>query len=166
MRRSSCILQDIFMKNDQEKQKILKIIDEHNIGSGSLVQVLTIIQEEHGYLPKEVQELVAETMKVPLSRVFEVTSFYSRFTTEPKGKYEISVCLGTACYIRGAQQILDELKRILNISENQTTPDGMFTLTASRCIGACALAPAIVVNKEVHGMLDEKKLSKVLESYK
>jgi len=154
------------MKTEQEKQKILKIIDEHDVGSDSLVQVLTIIQEEHGYIPKEVQELVSEKMKVPLARVFEVTSFYSRFTTEQKGKYEISVCLGTACYIRGAQQILDELKRILNISENQTTPDGMFTLTASRCIGACALAPAIVVNKEVHGMMDIKKLSKVLELYK
>jgi len=154
------------MKTEQEKQKILKIIDEHDVGPGSLVQVLTIIQEEHGYIPKEVQELVSEKMKVPLSRVFEVTSFYSRFTTEQKGKYEISVCLGTACYIRGAQQILNELKRILNISENQTTPDGMFTITASRCIGACALAPAIVVNKEVHGMLDVKKLSKVLELYK
>jgi len=154
------------MKTEQEKQKILKIIDEHNEGSSSLVQVLTIIQEEHGYIPKEVQELVAEKMKVPLSRVFEVTSFYSRFATEQKGKYEISVCLGTACYIKGAQLILNELKRMLNISENQTTPDGKFTLTASRCIGACALAPAIVVNKEVHGMMDMKKLSKVLELYK
>ena len=154
------------MKNEQEKQKIINIIDEHNEGPGSLIQVLTIIQEEHGYLPKEVQELVAEKMKVPLSRVYEVTSFYSRFTTEPKGKYEISVCLGTACYIKGAQIVLDEIKRTLNIKENQTTPDGMFTLTASRCIGACALAPAVIVNKDVHGMLDKKKLIKVLESYK
>ena len=154
------------MKTEQEKQKILKMIDDHNEGSGSLVQVLTIIQEEHGYLPREVQELVAEKMKVPLSRVFEVTSFYSRFTTEQKGKYEISVCLGTACYVKGAQIILDELKRALNITENQTTPDGLYTLTASRCIGACALAPAIVVNKEVHGMLDKKDISKILDSYK
>ena len=153
------------MKTEQEKQKIIEIIDEHNEGPESLVQVLTIIQEEHGYLPKEVQELVAEKMKVPLSRVFEVTSFYSRFTIEPKGKYEISVCMGTACYVKGAQGILDELKRTLKITENQTTQDGMFTLTASRCIGACALAPAITVNKDVHGMLDKQKLLKVLEMY-
>jgi len=153
------------MKNEQEKQKVIELIDDHNKGPDSLVQVLTIIQEEHGYLPKDVQQLVAEKMKVPLSRVFEVTSFYSRFTTEPKGKYEISVCLGTACYIKGAQGILDELKATLKISENQTTPDGMYTLTASRCIGACALAPAIIVNKDVHGMLDKKKLLKVLEMY-
>jgi len=159
------ILPGEFMKTEQEKQKIIEIIDEHNEGPESLVQVLTIIQEEHGYLPKEVQELVAEKMKVPLSRVFEVTSFYSRFTIEPKGKYEISVCMGTACYVKGAQGILDELKRTLKITENQTTQDGMFTLTASRCIGACALAPAITVNKDVHGMLDKQKLLKVLEMY-
>ena len=132
------------MKNEQEKQKILEIIREHNDGPSALIQVLTIIQEEHGYLPKEVQQLVAAEMKVPLSRVFEVTSFYSRFTTEPKGKYEISVCLGTACYIKGAQTILNELKKKLNIEENQTTPDGLFTLTASRCIGACADRKSVV----------------------
>ena len=154
------------MKTEQEKQKILEIIEKYNEGPSSLVQVLTVIQQEHGYLPRNVQELVAQEMNVPLSRVFEVTSFYSRFTTEPKGKYEISVCMGTACYIKGAQLILDELKRKLNIEENQTTPDGLFTLTASRCIGACALAPAITVNKDVHGMLDTRKLSKVLEMYK
>ena len=154
------------MKNEQEKQKILDIIRKNNEGPSSLVQILTIIQEEHGYLPRDVQELVAAEMKVPLSRVFEVTSFYSRFTTEQKGKYEISVCLGTACFVKGAQKILDEIKRRLGIEEGQTTPDGLFTLTASRCIGACALAPAIIVNKEVHGMMNAQKLATVLEMYK
>ena len=153
------------MKNEQERQKILGIIRKYNEGPSSLVQVLTVIQEEHGYLPENVQRLVAEELKVPLSRVFEVTSFYARFTTEQKGKYEISVCLGTACYIKGAQTILDELKRRLNITENQTTPDGLFTLAASRCIGACALAPAITINKDVYGMLDTRKLNELLDRY-
>ena len=155
-----------FVKNEQERQKIIDLIKKHNEGPSSLVQVLTIIQEEHGYLPKDVQQLVATEMKVPFSRVFEVTSFYSRFTVEPKGKYEISVCMGTACFIKGSQIILDEIKKTLGIEEGQTTPDGLFTLTASRCIGACALAPAIVINKEVHGMMDKQKLTKVLEQYK
>ena len=154
------------MKNEQEKQQILDIIRKYNDGPSSLVQVLTVIQEEHGYLPREAQRLVADEMKVPFSRVYEVTSFYARFTTEQKGKYEISVCMGTACYIKGAQKILDEIKSKLKIQENQTTPDGLYTLTASRCIGACALAPAIVINKEVHGMMDSKKLARVLEMYK
>ena len=153
------------MKNEQEKQKILEIIREYNQGPSSLIQVLNMIQEEHGYLPKNVQQLVAEEMKIPFSRVFEVTSFYSRFTTEQKGKCHISVCLGTACYVKGAQNNLEELRRRLNIEENQTTPDGLFTLTSSRCIGACALAPAITVNKEVHAMLNAEKLSKILETY-
>ncbi|MCL1830469.1 MAG: NAD(P)H-dependent oxidoreductase subunit E [Oscillospiraceae bacterium] len=153
------------MKDDKEKQMILEIIRVNNTGPSSLVQVLTIIQEQHGYLPEEVQALVAQEMKVPLSRVFEVTSFYSRFSTEPKGKYEISVCLGTACYIKGAGRIHEELKKVLNIEENQTTPDGRFTLTASRCIGACALAPAITVNRDVHGMMTVDRLAEVLAMY-
>ncbi|MCL1808418.1 MAG: NAD(P)H-dependent oxidoreductase subunit E [Clostridiales bacterium] len=153
------------MKNEQEKQKILTIIRENSSGPSSLIQVLNAIQEEHGHIPKDVQQLVAEEMKIPFSRVFEVTSFYARFTTEPKGKYEISVCLGTACYVKGSQIILDELKRKLGIEENQTTPDGLFTLTSSRCIGACALAPAIVVNKDVHGMLTAEMLPEILGMY-
>jgi len=156
----------VFVKNEEEKQKILELIKEYNEGPSSLIQVLNNIQEEHGYLPKEVQQLVAEEMKIPLSRVFEVSSFYSRFSTEPKGKYEVSVCLGTACYVKGAQAILDKLRQMLTIEENQTTPDGLFTLTASRCIGACALAPAIIVNKEVHGFMTTDKLPELIKSYR
>jgi len=154
------------VKNEQEKQKILEIIKDNNKGPSSLVQVLTIIQDKHGYLPQNVQQLVAKEMNVPFSRVYEVTSFYSRFTTEPKGKCAISVCLGTACYVKGAHNILSELKRRLNIRENQTTPDGSFSLSTSRCIGACALAPALSVNKEVHAKMNPKKLSEIMTMYK
>ena len=150
------------MKNEQERQRILEIICENNDGPSSLVQVLTLIQEEHGYLPQNVQQLVAEEMKVPFSRVYEVTSFYSRFTTEQKGKCCISVCLGTACYVKGANGILDDLKSKLNVEEGRTTPDGLFTLTTSRCIGACALAPAIIVNKEVHAAMTNQKVSEII----
>ena len=153
------------MKNEQEKQKILEIIKEYDNGPSSLIQVLNMIQEEHGYLPQNVQQLVAEEMKIPFSRVFEVTSFYSRFTTEQKGKCHISVCMGTACYVKGAQNNLEELKRAIGIDENQTTPDGLFTLTSSRCIGACALAPAITVNKEVHAAINREKLEEILKMY-
>jgi len=150
------------VKNEQERQRILEIIRENNDGPSSLVQVLTLIQEEHGYLPQNVQQLVADEMKVPFSRVYEVTSFYSRFTTEQKGKCCISVCLGTACYVKGAHGILDDLKGKLNVEEGRTTPDGLFTLTTSRCIGACALAPAIIVNKEVHAMMNAQKVSEII----
>jgi len=153
------------VKNEQEKQKILEIIQEYNNGPSSLIQVLNMIQDEHGYLPQNVQKLVAEEMGIPFSRVYEVTSFYSRFTTEEKGECTINVCLGTACYVKGAQKNLDELKSRLGIEEGHTTEDKAFTLTSSRCIGACALAPAIVVNKEVHGMVNLEKLAHILEIY-
>ena len=154
------------MKNEQERQKILEIIREYNEGPSSLIQVLNNIQEEHGYLPQNVQQLVAEEMRIPFSRVYEVTSFYSRFTTEEKGKCTINVCLGTACYVKGALKNLEELKLKLGVEEGCTTEDRAFTLTSSRCIGACALAPALVVNKEVHGMVNSEKLSNILEMYK
>jgi len=155
-----------YVKNEQEKQKILELIKEYNEGPSSLIQVLNNIQEEHGYIPQNVQQLVAREMNIPFSRVYEVASFYSRFSTEPKGKYEISVCLGTACYVKGAQVLLDKLKQLLNVEVNQTTPDGLFTLSASRCIGACALAPAVTVNKDVHGFLTTDTLPEMLEIYK
>jgi NADH:ubiquinone oxidoreductase subunit E len=104
-------------------------------------------------------------MKIPFSKVYEVTSFYARFTTEPKGKYEISVCMGTACYVKGSQSILDEFKSILSIKEKETTPDGLFTITASRCIGACGLAPVIFVNKDVHGKLTRDMVPGILKMY-
>jgi len=154
------------LKNEQEKQKVLAIINEVGKDPSFLIQVLNAIQEEQGYIPRSVQELVAREMKIPFSRVFEVSSFYSRFTTEPKGKYEISVCLGTACYVKGAQLLLDDLKAMLGIVENQTTPDGLFTLIASRCIGACGIAPAILVNHDVHGFVTREMLPELLDSYR
>ena len=154
------------MLNEQEKKRILEIINKHGGDQGSLIQVLNMIQEEHGYLPKEVQKLVADEMRIPFSRVYEVTSFYSRFTFEKKGKYVIAVCLGTACYVKGAQAILDQIKERLKISENETTSDGLFTITSSRCVGACALAPVVIVNKDVHGKLTPDKVAGMLEAYK
>ena len=154
------------MKDEKEKQKILELISEYNEGPSSLIQVLNNIQEEHGYVPREVQQLVAKEMKIPFSRVFEVSSFYSRFTIEPKGRHEVSVCLGTACYVKGAQALLEKLKQMLGVEENQTTTDGLFTLTASRCIGACALAPAILVNNDVHGFMTTDKLPELLKTYR
>ena len=154
------------MRNEQERQRVLAIIDEHNEGASSLIQVLNSIQEEIGCLSRETQQLVARTLRLPFSRVAEVTSFYSLFTIEPKGKHEISVCLGTACFVKGANTVLEELKKALAIEEKQTTTDGLFTLSTCRCIGACALAPAITINKKVRGMMNAEKVSEILELYR
>jgi NADP-reducing hydrogenase subunit HndA len=127
--------------------------------------VLQKAQEIYGYLPVEVQKIIAERMGIPLEEVYGVVSFYSQFSLNPKGKYAISVCLGTACYVRGSQQILDRLSRKLGIGPGEITPDGKFSLDATRCLGACGLAPVMVVNGEVYGKLTPEKLDGILAKY-
>ena len=151
------------MKTEQER--ILDIIRENNEGPSSLIQVLTLIQEEHGYLPKEVQQLVAKELNIPFSRVYEVTTFYARFTTEQKGRYEITVCLGTACYVKGAGKILETIEKRLGIKAGEVTPDGMFSIEDARCIGACGLAPVIIINGDVYGQLTPADIDGIIEKY-
>ena len=147
------------------RPRIAETIGANNTGPSSLLQVLNMLQEEHGYLPKEVQQLVAREMKIPFSRVVEVSSFYSRFSTEKLGKYAVSVCMGTACYVKGSQAVLDEFKTRLKIKENETTPDGLFTIISCRCIGACGLAPVLTVNKDVHSKVTAQMVPNILAMY-
>lgn len=113
--------------------------------------VLHKAQELFGYLPPEVQEFVAKKLEIPLAKVYGVVSFYTFFTMTPRGKYPISVCMGTACYVKGAEKILEEFKRILSIGVGETTDDGKFSITALRCIGACGLAPVLTIGSKVYG---------------
>jgi NADH:ubiquinone oxidoreductase subunit E len=130
---------------------------------GLLIQCLHKAQEIFGYLPEEVQTFVARPLKLHLSEVYGVVSFYSFFTDKPVGRYRISVCTGTACFVRGATKVLDEFKRYLTVSEGETTPDGKFTLGALRCVGACSLAPVVSVNGRVYGNVAPKKVADILE---
>ncbi|KWW28357.1 MAG: NADH-quinone oxidoreductase subunit E [bacterium P3] len=130
---------------------------------GEVINVLHKVQGEYGYLPAEVQELVAKELGIPVSRVYGIVSFYSFFTMTPKGEHPISVCLGTACYVRGAEKVLDELKRQLGI---EVTPDGKFSLTCLRCVGACGLAPVIEVGDKVYGRMTPDRVKDVLAEYK
>lgn len=130
---------------------------------GLLIQSLHKAQEVFGYLPEEVQLFVARHLKLHLSEVYGVVSFYSFFTDKPVGRYRISVCMGTACFVRGASKVLDEFKRYLTVSEGETTPDGKFTLGALRCVGACSLAPVVTVNGRVYGNVTPKKVADILE---
>ncbi len=131
-------------------------------GRGMLMQALHRAQNRFGHIPVPVQELIAETLKVPLSTVYGVITFYTRFTLLPKGRCEVSICMGTACYIQGAAEILDEAERTLGIEAGGTTADGLFSLTTTRCVGACGLAPVVTVNGEVHGRMDLKKMKTLL----
>ena len=133
---------------------------------GEVINVLHKVQGEYGYLPAEVQELVAKELGIPVSRVYGIVSFYSFFTMTPKGKHPIDICLGTACYVRGAEKVLDELKRQLGINVGEVTPDGKFSLTCLRCVGACGLAPVIEVGDKVYGRMTPDRVKDVLAEYK
>ena len=146
--------------------KIKEICKKFNNDGGELINVLHQTQSYIGYLPAEAQELIAKELKISVAHVYGVVSFYSFFTMTPKGEHPISVCMGTACYVRGAEKVLDEFKRILNINVGETTSDGKFSLTALRCIGACGLAPVITIGEEVHGRLTPDDVQGIIDLYK
>lgn len=133
---------------------------------GGLIPALHKIQNVYGYLPEEALMLVSEELDVPITQIYGVASFYSFFSLEPKGQHIISVCLGTACYVKGSQNILDRLSSELGIEEGNTTEDGKFTLQATRCIGACGLAPVIMIDEKVYGKLSSHDIPKILSEYK
>ena len=145
---------------------IKNVCKEHGNKPGEVINVLHKVQGEYGYLPAEVQELVAKELGIPVSRVYGIVSFYSFFTMTPKGEHPISVCLGTACYVRGAEKVLDELKRQLGLGVGEVTPDGKFSLNCLRCVGACGLAPVIEVGEKVYGRMTPDRVKDVLAEYK
>lgn len=143
-----------------------QFINELPEQKGALIAVLHKAQSLFGYLPKEVQIFVGEKLNVPVSQVYGVVSFYSFFTMEPKGKYPISVCLGTACYVRGADKVLDAFKKELGIEVGQTTKDGKFSLDALRCVGACGLAPVALIGDKVYGRIGSaEEVKRILNEY-
>lgn len=132
----------------------------------NLIQMLNEIQEHYGYVPMNVQEKLSEFLNIPLAEIYGVVTFYSRFSLEPQGKYRITVCLGTACFVKGSQKIMDRLTEKLGIGPGETTKDGLFTIEQTRCVGACGLAPVFTVNGEVYGKATVKKLDEVIEKLK
>ena len=132
----------------------------------SLIIILHKAQEIFGYIPEEVQEFIAEKIEVPVSKVYGVVSFYNFFSMEPKGKYPISVCTGTACYVRGAEKILEALQKELGLKLGGVTEDGLFSLDSLRCVGACGLAPVMLVGKDVRGKVKPEDVKKIIENYK
>lgn len=138
---------------------------ERNNDPGELINLLHAAQGLFGYLPREVQEIIAANLHIPVSRVYGVVTFYSFFTMTPKGKYPISVCMGTACYVRGAENVLDEFQRQLEIKIGETTADGLFSLDCLRCVGACGLAPVVTIAGKVYGRMTPEKVRDILTEY-
>lgn len=154
-----------FTDTPEQSAKLDAVIAECTGDVSMLMHVMQEAQEIYGYLPFEVQQKIADGMKVPLEKVYGVATFYAQFALSPKGKYAISVCLGTACYVKGAQEILDELSLQLGIAAEECTADGKYSLTACRCIGACGLAPVITVNDDVYGKITAADVKGILAKY-
>lgn len=142
-------LEELFHTYKQEKDNLIPILNE--------------VQEKFGYIPKEAQKEISEFLEIPMAEIYGVITFYSRFTLEPKGKYAISVCLGTACFVKGSQKIMDRLTERLGIQPGQTTKDGLFSIDETRCVGACGLAPVFTINGDVHGRATVKMLDAALD---
>lgn len=149
----------------EQEAKLKEIIAKHKDDLGAVMPVLQEAQEVYGYLPIEVQKMIAEGLSVPLEEVYGVSTFYSQFSLTPKGQYNISVCLGTACYVKGAGKIIERISEILGIGAEECTADGRFSLTACRCIGACGLAPVMTVNDDVYGRLEVEDIDGILAKY-
>lgn len=151
--------------SQETELKLQEIINKHKHTRGALIQVLHEAQGLYGYLPLEVQLKISEGLNIPLAEVYGVVSFYTQFTTNPKGTYRISVCMGTACYVKGSQEILDKFKEKLGIDIGECTDDGRFSLDACRCIGACGLAPVVTVNDDVYGKLTADMVEDIIKKY-
>lgn len=156
----------LFRGTKQQEEQLNEAIAQMRDQKGSLMPIMQRAQEIYGYLPEEVQKMIADKLDIPLEKVYGVATFYSQFNLAPKGKYQISVCLGTACYVKGSGDILKKFSDRLGISTGECTEDGKFSLDACRCVGACGLAPVIMVNDKVYGRLTEDDVDKILDEYK
>ncbi|SHF39432.1 NAD(P)-dependent iron-only hydrogenase diaphorase component iron-sulfur protein [Bacteroides luti] len=158
---------NVHMMTEEEKYNLLKdVIIDYDRKEDNLIQILHMAQAIFGYLPTEVQHFIASQMDLSVSKVNSVLTFYSFFSTKPKGKYTISVCLGTACYVRGGKEVLNKLKDELGIDVGETTPDKRYSLTVMRCIGSCGLAPAMTINGKVYKQVNPNRIKRILGTLK
>ncbi|MBE6847987.1 MAG: NAD(P)H-dependent oxidoreductase subunit E [Ruminococcus sp.] len=154
-----------FQGTKQQEEELVAVIESLKGDPGALMPIMQKAQDIYGYLPIEVQTIIAEHLNIPLEKVYGVATFYAQFTLSPKGKYRISVCLGTACYVKGAADLVTRLTERLGIGVGEVTPDGKFSLDDCRCIGACGLAPVLTVNDDVYGRLTADDIDSILAKY-
>ena len=153
-----------FSGTEEQEEALRKVIEEMKEEKGALMPILQKAQDIYGYLPKEVMKIISDETQIPMEKIYGVATFYSQFTLNPKGKYRISVCLGTACYVKGSGDIYNKLMEKLGIVGGECTPDGKFSLDACRCVGACGLAPVMMINDEVYGRLNVDDSDDILEN--
>ncbi|MBO7543307.1 NAD(P)H-dependent oxidoreductase subunit E [bacterium] len=155
-----------FNGTKEQEEQLIAYIKEMKDVQGNLIPIMQKAQEIYGYLPIEVQTIIAREMDIPLEKVYGISTFYAMFTLEPKGKYQIAVCLGTACYVKGSGDVYAKLENTLGLQGGGCTPDGKFSLEACRCLGACGLAPVMMINGEVYGRLTPDQIPGILAKYK
>jgi NADP-reducing hydrogenase subunit HndA len=154
-----------FTGTKEQEGELLKVIAELKDTKGALMPIMQKAQDIYGYLPIEVQKIISDNTGIPLEKIYGVATFYAQFALQPKGKYRVSVCLGTACYVKGSGKIYEKLQEVLNLKEGECTPDGKFSLESCRCVGACGLAPVMMINDDVHGRLLPDDVEKILAQY-
>ena len=150
---------------NSKDEKMEKILEKYEQDKSNLIQILNEVQDVYGYISENAQKAISEYLNMPMAEIYGVITFYSRFSLKPKGKYNVAVCLGTACFVKGSEKILDKVKEILKIDVGQTTADGKFSIEATRCIGACGLAPVFTINDEVHGKATPEMVEQILKKY-
>lgn len=156
----------VLTENKEKLEEFKKVIEEYKGKEGPLMPILQKAQEIFGCLSLDVQNYIAEELNIPITDVYGVATFYAQFTLKPKGKYKIGVCMGTACYVKGSQKVLDKLQEVLKVKVGDTTDDGKFTLEATRCLGACGLAPVMMINDHVYGRLKPEDVEGIIAQYK
>ena len=154
-----------FTGTQEQEDALLKSIQNHKDDKGALMPVLQEAQDIYGYLPLEVQTIISNELNIPLEKIYGVVTFYSQFSLTPKGQYQISVCMGTACYVKGADKINDKIQELLGITEGECTPDRKFSINPCRCIGACGLAPVMTINDDVYGKITSDDIEDILAKY-
>ena len=149
----------------QEKE-LMDVIAQYKDEQGALMPIMQRAQDIYGYLPIEVQEVIADNLNIPLSQVYGVATFYSQFALKPKGRYKIGVCMGTACYVKGSAKVLEKIQDTLGIGMKETTEDGLFSIEDTRCLGCCGLAPVMMINDDVYGMVTPEQIDGILDKYR
>ena len=155
-----------FKGTEEQEQQLLKVINDLRDTSGCLMPIMQAAQDIYGYLPYEVQKIISDELGIPVEKVYGVATFYAQFNLNPKGENTVSVCLGTACYVKGSGLVFEEIEKQLGIGDGECTSDGKFSLDTCRCVGACGLAPVMLVNEDVYGKVTPDQVKGILDKYK
>ena len=154
-----------FKGTKEQEAKLLEVIAKYKGMKGALMPIMQEAQEIYGYLPYQVQKIISDETGIPIEKIYGVATFYAQFSMSPKGKYVVAMCLGTACYVKGAGAVLEEIEKVLGIEDGGCTPDGKFSLEVCRCVGACGLAPVMIVDGDVYGKMTPDRVAGILDKY-